>query len=112
MDYSKIELIVRIIATCFSVLSLVISFLAARYGGKWKKLAATSSSINDYTATLMAYIKEAETFTNYTAQEKLSHVVIKFALWCMNTNTKFDENTVIREINDIVDFTKQVNAKE
>lgn len=112
MNVDLIVTIVKAVWLLLSIIAVIFSFIASRKGGKWKKVAQTLEDVGEQTEVLMKYIAEAEEYVDYDGKEKFSQVLIKYALHCMETGRKFDEEKATEAINKLVDFTKHVNVPD
>lgn len=62
--------------------------------------------------SLLGFIAKAETFTEYSGEEKKSAVLNWASEFCDKHGIKFDAEKVGDEIEQLVAFTKAVNSKE
>lgn len=101
-----IEEIIRIVGLSIplliSIIGFIISLIKAIKSGKWNKL----------TEVLKGYIAEAEGFKNYTGAEKKNYVLMCLSDFCKKSNISFDYKKISASIEEILDLTKLVNARE
>lgn len=67
---------------------------------------------NTLSEELPKFIIEAEEFANYSGKEKKEFVKTKLAVYALNNKIRFNEEIFDESIDEIVDLTKKVNARE
>lgn len=104
MDYKKWSYIIMIlIFFIVLILRFIIKFT------KNNKLKNNLQTILSVISEIIPLIKEAETFINYSGEEKKKYVESRVLNYVNTNGLKIDENIISESIDDLVDFTKHVN---
>ena len=61
---------------------------------------------------VIPYIKQAETFLNYSGAEKKEFVLTKANQYAIENGMRFDEALVSEKIEELVRLTKEVNKRD
>ena len=61
---------------------------------------------------VIPYIKQAETFLNYSGAEKKEFVMTKANQYAIENGIRFDEALVSEKIEELVRLTKEVNKRD
>lgn len=91
-----------------SVLVLFIKILIK----KLKRGEVTAEELTDYTTLLLQLITKAEGFTNWTGDEKKNYVLSNVMATLLRNGAAYDEEAVGEDVDKLIDFSKNVNAKE
>lgn len=106
----NLEIILSAAGTALGLLVTTVTFLAKFIkNAKAKKVA---ENIVDISNALIGYIEEAETFLNYSGEEKKQYVMTKANQFAIESGIKFDAETVSAKIEELVGMTKQVNTNK
>lgn len=106
--YMEITQIMNYVYLAVAVISAILAFLSTMKGKIGKKAKDISSQIS----TIIPIIEDAEAFENYSGLEKLNYVLTKYRLFCVENKLVFNEDAVKSVIERIINFTKNVNAKQ
>lgn len=107
----SIETIVQMIYAAAVLIFFVCTVIARFAKGKPKEVAESILNVINVDK-LLELIKEAETFKNYSAKEKLNYVLVHYQIDSMQNGEPFNAEEVEKEIEKLIDFSKNVNAKE
>ena len=107
MDYLKI--IISFSSICLSLIILLITFIAKNLKNKKAKIIANQSL--NVCNIILNLIKKAETFTNYSGDEKKEYVLTKANQYALENNLNYDSKFVSDKIEEFIDLTKNVNVK-
>ena len=106
----NLELIISLASTTFGFILTTATFLGKFIkNAKLKKVAQSTIEICN---TLIPYIEQAETFVNYTGEEKKEFVITKAKQYAIEHNINFDEELISNEIEELVKLSKNVNKRE
>ena len=109
LDQDTLMLIIKIVCGTVSGICAILSVLSALFGGKWKGLYKNVKAVNDKTNKLIELIEEAEDHQAYTGEDKLSFVLSKYLVWCIDNKLPYNEEDTVNQINELIDMTKAVN---
>lgn len=101
-----------IITLASSVLPLIIAMLT--FIIKFVRTAKIKKALEktlQLSETLQTFIVDAEKFKNYSGEEKKEYVMTKANQFAIEHSMKFDGDSVSALIDQIVNVTKQVNAR-
>lgn len=103
------ELIVSAAGAATGLLITTVTFFSQFIrNAKAKKKAQNVIKISN---AIVPYIEEAETFLNYSGEEKKQYVMTKANQFAIENGFKFDEEAVSAKIEELVALTKQVNRR-
>lgn len=104
------ELIVSLAGAALGLFITTATFLAKFVkNAKLKKAAEQTIEICN---AILPYIEEAETFVNYSGEEKKEFVMTKANQYALEHGIKFDKELVSNEIEELVKLSKTVNSRE
>lgn len=104
------QLLLQILYYSLGILIVVVSFLIPLVkNAKAKKALKTTL---DIATAIRPYVIEAEKFVNYTGAEKLNYVMTKANQYAIENGLKFDAEATKKEIEELIELTKQVNKRE
>lgn len=106
----NLEIILSVAGTALGLLVTTVTFLAKFIKNAKAKKAA--ENIVDISNALIGYIEEAETFLNYSGEEKKQYVMTKANQFAIESGIKFDAEAVSAKIEELVGMTKQVNVNK
>ena len=105
----NIEIIISIASAALGLLITTVTFISKFVtNAKAKKAMENIVKIGN---AIVPYIEEAETFMNYSGEEKKQYVLTKANRFAIDNNIKFDEQAVSDKIEELVTLTKQVNKR-
>ena len=106
----NLELIISLASAALGFIVTTATFLAKFIkNAKLKKVAQNPIEICN---ALIPYIEQAETFVNYTGEEKREFVITKAKQYAMEHNINFNEELVSNEREELVKLSKDVNKRE
>lgn len=104
------ELIVSLASAVLGLLVTTATFLAKFVkNAKLKKIAEQTIEICNI---ILPYVEQAETFTNYSGEEKKEFVMTKANQYALEHGIKFDKELVSNEVEELVKLSKNVNSRE
>ena len=105
----NLEIILSAAGTALGLLVTTVTFLAKFIkNAKAKKVAENIVKIGN---AMIPYIQEAETFLNYSGEEKKQYVMTKANQFAIDNNIPFNAEAVSDKIEELIGLTKQVNVK-
>lgn len=105
----NLEIIISVAGTALGLLVTTVTFLSKFIkNAKGKKVAENIIKIGN---AMIPYIQEAETFLNYSGEEKKQYVMTKANQFAIDNNIPFDAEAVSDKIEELIGLTKQVNVK-
>ncbi|MCL2061025.1 MAG: hypothetical protein FWH03_00155 [Firmicutes bacterium] len=105
----KLEVILSLTATAVGLLAAAITFIFKFYKSvKEKRLAEHTIKIGD---AVLPYIKQAETFSQYSGQEKKEFVMTKANQYAIEQGMPFNAALVGGKVEELVKLTKEVNKR-
>lgn len=106
----NIELILSLAGTALSLFIACVLFVVKIICGyATKKKLKNSYVLLDAVAPLMEI---AETFTNYSGEEKKEYVMTKLNQFAIENGITFDEQAVTSKIEELIGLSKNVNGRE
>ena len=106
----NIELILSLAGTAVSLFIACVLFIVKIVRGCiTKKKLKNGYVLLDAVAPLMEI---AETFTNYSGEEKKEYVMTKVNKFAIENGITFDEEAVSQKIESLIGLSKEVNARE
>lgn len=106
----KLNIILQIVSALIGIFVTAVGFIIPLVKNvKAKNVLQTAVSIAE---KVQPYIVEAEEFINYTGEEKKAYVLTKANQYAIENNLSFDVEAVSKEIDNLVELTKQVNQRE
>lgn len=106
----NLELIISLAGATLGLFVTTTTFLAKFIkNAKLKKAAQNTIEICN---ALIPYIEQAETFVNYSGEEKKEFVMTKANQYAVEHNINFNEELVSNEIEELVKLSKDVNSQE
>lgn len=105
----NLEIILSIAGTAVGLLITTVTFLLKFINNaKAKKILEGVAKIGN---AVLPYIKEAETFVNYSGIEKKEYVMTKANQFAIDNGIDFDFDLVSDKIEELVLLTKKVNSR-
>lgn len=106
--------IIEIVVYCIiGVLTALASVLIAVIKKKVSENLNISEQITPYVSAILQFAQEAEKHKNYNSDEKLEYVLSRMIKYAVDNNVKIkDSNSLITDINTLIDFSNNVNAKK
>ena len=105
----NLEIILSAAGTALGLFVTTVTFLAKFIkNAKGKKVAENIVKIGN---AMIPYIQEAETFLNYSGEEKKQYVMTKANQFAIDNNIPFDAEAVSDKIEELIGLTNQVNVK-
>lgn len=104
----NLEIILSVAGTALGLLVTTVTFLTKFIKNAKAKKAA--ENIVDISNAIIGYIEEAETFLNYSGEEKKQYVMTKANQFAIESGIKFDAESVSAKVEELVGMTKQVNV--
>lgn len=105
----NIEIILSLASATLGFVVTTITFLLEFIkNAKAKKIAEQTVKFCD---AIIPYIKQAETFINYSSEEKKEYVMTRANQYAQENRLKFNEEFVSQKIEELIALTKDVNAK-
>lgn len=103
------EIIISLAGTVISLIIAVITFIAKFL--KSEKAKTTAEKVVQICDEILPLIKQAEQFVNFSGQEKKEYVMTLMRKYALDNGISFDFGMLAEKIDDLVDFTKNVNVK-
>lgn len=104
----NLNIILSISGTALGLLITTITFFSQFIKSvKAKKFTENITKIGN---VILPYIEEAETFLNFTGEEKKQYVMTKANQYAIENGIKFDAAAVNAKIEELVSLTKKVNT--
>ncbi len=107
---STLEEIMTIISACIGLLATITGFLIPMV--RSIKAKNRLIAINKLTTELQTLIIEAETFVNFSGEEKKEYVLTKANRYAIDNKIPYNEQDVNQKIEDLVTLSKEVNKRE
>lgn len=105
----NLQVILSLVATALGLLISTLTFLTKFLkNAKAKKLAENIIKIGN---AVLPIIEKAETFLNYTGEEKKNYVMTEAAKYAISQGIRFDDELVSDKIEELVELTKAVNKR-
>jgi hypothetical protein len=106
----KLEIILSLSGTGLGLLITAVTFMAKFIKNSKAKKAA--ESVVEIGNAVLPYIKQAETFINYSGAEKKEYVITKANQFALEHGIRFDAASVAVKVEELVKLTKEVNKRE
>lgn len=103
------EIIISLAGTVISLLIAVVTFISKFL--KSEKAKTTAENIVQICDEIVPLINQAEQFVNFSGQEKKEYVMTLMRKYALDNGISFDFGMLDEKIDDLVDFTKNVNVK-
>ncbi len=108
MEY--LEIILSLAGTAVGFLATALTFILKFVkSAKAKKIAEQTVKVGN---AVLPYIKQAETFLNYSGQEKKEYVMTKANQYAIEQGITFDAGLIGEKVEELVRLTKEVNKRE
>lgn len=105
----NLEIIISLAGTALGFVITTLTFLLKFIKNeKAKRIADRTVKLCD---AILPYIKKAETFINYSGEEKKEYVMTKANQYAQKNKLKFDEEFISQKIEELIALTKEVNTK-
>lgn len=106
----NLELILSLAGTAISLFIACVLFIVKIIRGYMtKKKLQNSYVLLDAVAPLMEI---AETFTDYSGEEKKEYVITKINQFAIENGIEFDKKAVTEKIEQLINLSKQVNGAD
>lgn len=106
----NLELIISLASAVLGLLVTTATFLTKFIkNARLKKAAQQTIEICN---ALIPYVEQAETFVNYSGEEKKEFVMTKANQYAVENGIKFDKELVDKEVEVLVKLSKEVNKRE
>ena len=106
----NLQIILSIASAALGLLITSVTFLAGFLkNANAKKVAENIVKIGE---AVLPYIKQAESFNDYSGKEKKEFVMTKANQFAIENNIAFDSIAVSERIEELICLTKSVNAKK
>ena len=106
----NLEVILSISATCVGLLvtlaTVVLKFVKS---AKARRIAEGVIKVGN---AVLPYVNLAETFVNYSGQEKKEYVLTKANQFAIENGIEFDGEQVSARVEELVSLTKTVNKRD
>ena len=89
-----------------TAITFILKFLKS---AKAKRIAEQAIEIGN---AVLPYIKQAESFTNYSGAEKKEFVLTKANQFAIQHKMSFDAEVIGEKIEELVSLTKEVNRRD
>lgn len=104
----NLELIISLASACLGLV-VAVAAIIAKYARSAKARKAAEQTVEICNA-LMPYIKQAESYVNYSGEEKKEYVMTKANRYAIENGIKFDEDAVSNQVEELIALSKEVNA--
>lgn len=105
----NLEIIISLASTALGFVITTLTFLLKFIKNeKAKRIADQTVKLCD---AILPYIKKAETFINYSGEEKKEYVMTRANQYAQKNKLKFDEEFISQKIEELIALTKEVNTK-
>ncbi len=105
----NIKEIITIASAALGLIATITGFLIPLV--KNVKAKNKLTALNKLSATLQAFIVEAEAFTNFSGAEKKEYVMTKANRYALENKIAFDADAVSDKVEEIVELSKKVNKR-
>lgn len=106
----ELEIILSVSCAALGLLVTSITFIMKFLkSAKAKKICEHIVEVGN---AVIPYIKQAETFLNYSGAEKKEFVMTKANQYAIENGIRFDEALVSEKIEELVRLTKEVNKRD
>lgn len=105
----NLEVILSLAGTVLGLIATSLTFLIKFI--KSAKAKVVAEQVVEMCNVLMPYIKKAETFVNYSGEEKKEYVMTKATQYAQENKLKFNEEFISQQIEVLIGLTKEVNTK-
>lgn len=106
----NIEIILSLAGTSLTLFLTTILFLKKVV--KNKKIKEIIKKVESLTNQIIPYIKEAESFINYSGVEKKSYVMTKLQAYAIENEIAFNKDEISNKIESLIELTNEVNVKQ
>ena len=107
MDINSILTIIGLVCALLATIVTAIS-----KNCKNSKIAKKASSLLVIIQSAQEYMEKAEKLLGFTGAEKKEWVVTKIVQYCISKNINYDEETIDEVVEELISFSKQVNADD
>lgn len=104
----NLELFISLATTCIGLV-VAVAAVIAKYARSAKARKAAEQTIEICNA-LLPYIEKAESYVNYSGEEKKEYVMTKANRYAIENGISFDETEVSERVEELIALTKEVNA--
>lgn len=106
----ELEIILSVSCAALGLLVTSITFIMKFFkSARAKKICEHVVEVGN---AVIPYIKQAETFLNYSGAEKKEFVMTKANQYAIENGIRFDEALVSEKIEELVRLTKEVNKRD
>lgn len=104
----NLELFISLATACIGLV-VAIAAVIAKYARSAKARKAAEQTIEICNA-LLPYIEKAESFVNYSGEEKKEYVMTKAGRYAIENGIPFDEAEVSERVEELIALTNNVNV--
>lgn len=105
----NLEIILSVSGAALGLLVTTVTFLSKFIkSAKAKKVAENIIEISN---AMIPYIEQAETYLNFSGEEKKEYVMTKANRFAIERGMKFDADAVSDKVEELVALTNQVNTR-
>lgn len=117
MENKIIEIVVYcVIGVLTAIVSVLIGVIKKKVSENLNILSENliiSEQITPYVSAILHFAQEAEKHKNYSSDEKLEYVLSRMIKYAVDNNVNIkDSNSLISDINTLIDFSNNVNTKK
>jgi hypothetical protein len=105
----NLQIILSVAGTALGLLITAVTFITKFI--KNSKAKKAMESVVEIGNAVLPYIRQAETFLNYSGNEKKEYVLTKANQFALEHGMQFDAVAVGEKIEELVTLTKTVNAR-
>jgi hypothetical protein len=106
----QLEIIISLAGTAIGFLVTTAAFIMKFFkSAKAKRIAEQTIKIGN---AVLPFIKQAETYINYTGQEKKEFVMTKANQYAIEQGFRFNAGIVDARVEELVKLTKEVNRRD
>lgn len=109
MNPENLHIYLSLLAPALGLLCTTVVFLQKFV--KNKKLKKILEKTEQITKEIIPCITEAETFINFTGEEKKKFVMTRLNQFAIDNQLKFDQEKISNRIEDLIKLTKKVNYR-
>lgn len=106
----NLELVISLASACLGLV-VAVAAVIAKYASSAKARKAAEQTM-DICNALLPYIEQAESFVNYSGEEKKEYVMTKANRYAIEHGMKFNESAVSDKVEEYIALSKEVNAKD
>lgn len=105
-----LEVILSILGTGLGIFITILTFIIKMT--KNTKIRKHAERLLALTNQLSVFVEEAESFRNYTGEEKKNYVLTKMNRYSLDNKLEYDEEYISKKLEELIETTKKVNTEK